>query len=72
MSDTRDQMVATNVRTVLDEKGWSRASFARELGKPYQWVQRRLWSEVAWSAGELLDVAEVLDVPVERLLGEDQ
>lgn len=63
-----DDDVAAKVRARLSERRMSQRALARRLSRGEVYVSRRLRGEVPFSAVELAHVAQILDVPVERLL----
>jgi transcriptional regulator with XRE-family HTH domain len=46
----------------------TQSELAEELGRTQQWVNRRMTGEVAWTAAELVMVADILNVSVSDLV----
>jgi BetR domain len=66
---TTDRHIGLVVRTKLSERHESQAWLARRIGMTTHSLSRRIRGETHWRPAELNDVAEVLGVPVEQLLG---
>lgn len=62
--------VAANVRAEVARRRIRQADLADAMGLDQRAVSRRLLGHVEFSATELQKVAQILDVPVARLLGE--
>jgi transcriptional regulator with XRE-family HTH domain len=63
-------LVAREVRAEMARQGVSQRALAERLGVPQPWVSRRvgLKADQALRLDDVADMAEALDVPVERLL----
>jgi transcriptional regulator with XRE-family HTH domain len=70
-ADQRMQLVAERVRVELARRALTGASVARALGMTQRAFSRRYRGEVAFSVPELIAVAELLDLPLEILIGQD-
>lgn len=69
-TDVRDY-VATQVRMELARKRISVSEAARRLGWGQSVLQRRVVGQRPFEAGELVMLARLLDVPIERFFPED-
>jgi hypothetical protein len=65
---TRDEHVTAQIRAVI-EKGRRQTEVATEAGLSWPQWQRRMSGSVPWRIGEVVAVARVLGVSVERLTG---
>ena len=70
MNENRTHPVVQVIQGLLDERDISQTELARRLGWGRMQVQRRLTGNADISVGELEQIAEVLEVPASRLLGE--
>lgn len=64
--------IAGNVRAEVARLQLRQTDIATELGLDQRAVSRRLLGRVEWSASELTKLARLLEVPVSRLLGEQE
>jgi transcriptional regulator with XRE-family HTH domain len=64
--------IAGNVRAEVARVQLRQADIALTLGLDQRAVSRRLLGRVEWSASELTKLARLLEVPVSRLLGEQE
>ena len=65
---TLTEMVAAEVRAEMGRAQVTQTKLAQELGRSDMYVSRRLTGQVAFDMAELERIAEVLQVPVNRLL----
>lgn len=65
-----DARVAANVRAELARHQVRHRVLAEKIGRAPNWLSRRLNGDVAFTLGEISEVAEALGVPVTALLGE--
>lgn len=70
MNDLTAQRVAANVRAELARQRITQTQLAAALRIAQSAVSRRLLGSVAFSLGELIEVARFLKVPVRTLLPE--
>lgn len=61
--------VSANVRAEVARRGASQALIGQTLGLTQQAVSRRIRGDVEWTASELANLADLLELPVDALLG---
>jgi transcriptional regulator with XRE-family HTH domain len=71
MGNLGDQRVAERVRIHLNDAGLSQSAAARQLGISQSSFNRRLIGQVSFRIPELMALAQLLNVTVESLLGQD-
>lgn len=62
-----DQLVAGEIRAELARQRMTQADLATQLGVSRPWLSRRLSGETPLSVGDMVVIAEALDVPVATL-----
>jgi transcriptional regulator with XRE-family HTH domain len=73
MAETGSSMVAAEkIRHALHEKRLSQRALARRTGMSVQRLHRRMKGETPFRLEELTEVAEVLEMPVSALMGEEE
>lgn len=65
-----DARVAANVRAELARHQVRQGALAETIGRPANWLRRRLTGDVAFTVGEIGEIAEALGIPVAALLAE--
>ncbi len=63
--------VAENVRAEMARRRQSQAALARHLGRTQQFVSRRMTGATSFTLDELDQIADILDVRLVDLLGDD-
>ena len=66
---TNDEVIAAEVRAAVGRQRRTQEQIAQALGIGQPAVSRRLAGAVPFTAAELAQLAEWLDVPIETLLG---
>jgi hypothetical protein len=66
---TRDEHVTAQIRAVVGEQKRRQTEVAQQAALSWPQWQRRMSGSVPWRIGEVVDVARVLDVPLDRLTG---
>jgi transcriptional regulator with XRE-family HTH domain len=69
MSETVEDRVVAKVASELDKRGMSGAELGRQMAVSQAWVSRRMTGEVSFTLAEIDQVAGILQVPVDELLG---
>jgi transcriptional regulator with XRE-family HTH domain len=72
MADSPSLLVSTKVRGVMAEKRLTQTALAQHLNMPQAAVSDRLRGRTQWRFDELVDVAQILEVPLERVLPLDE
>jgi transcriptional regulator with XRE-family HTH domain len=72
MPDSPSLIVSTKIRGVMAEKRISQTALAEHIDMPQAAVSDRLRGRTLWRFDELVDVAQALDVPLERILPLDE
>lgn len=62
--------IGTNLKRLLNNRGWTQARLAKEVGCPTMTISRIVRGQNMPGIGLLARVAEVLDVSVDRLIHE--
>lgn len=70
MSTSANESIATNARMLVAAKQLRQSEIAESLGLSQSQVSRRLAGVTKFSADELQRFAQILDVPVSQLYGE--
>jgi transcriptional regulator with XRE-family HTH domain len=63
--------IGANVRAEMARRGVPQISISRVIGRAQQQVSERLNGRIGFEAKELLQIAQYLDVPLERLMSVD-
>ncbi|MDB4872777.1 MAG: BetR domain [Gemmatimonadales bacterium] len=69
MSMTLEDRVLQKIQAELDKRHMSGAELGRRMSVSQATISRRMIGEVSFTLAELTQVAEILQVPVDELLG---
>lgn len=64
------QHVAQSIALEMSRQGRTQTALAGHLRRHQTYVNRRMRGHVEWSAGEVMEIAAWLGIPVSRLYGE--
>lgn len=69
---TASAIVSRKVKGVLAELDVTQTELGHRLGMAQKTVSKRITGETPWRVDDVVDVAQALDVPLERILPLDE
>lgn len=65
---TASAIVSRRIRGVMAELGVTQGQLGERIGMRQVVISKRIRGDVPWRVDEVVDVAQALDVPLERML----